>query len=168
MYGTGFFLMPYSMLQLSGDPGVPTNLGWVRWAGGFVLGIAIGPWLASEGWVKEQPFIAGLAAAFTLSGLALLYSAVSRRICRRGLVHMDANCPSWPCSRPANVVALWRQVAHGHTLQVDAGENAQAFPPRFFARSRQKTAVRTYHREQLTLLLSAMKPTWASGSETAA
>ena len=77
LYGIGFFLMPYSMLQLSGDPGVPTNLGWVRWAGGFVLGIAIGPWLASEGWVKEQPFIAGLAAAFTLSGLALLYSAVS-------------------------------------------------------------------------------------------
>ena len=30
-----------------------------------------------EGWVKEQPFIAGVAAAFTLSGLALLYSVVS-------------------------------------------------------------------------------------------
>ena len=77
IYGIGFLLMPYFMLQLSGDPGVPTNLGWVRWAGGFVLGIAIGPWLASKGWVKEQLFIAGLAAAFTLSGLALLYSVVS-------------------------------------------------------------------------------------------
>jgi hypothetical protein len=77
IYGIGFLLMPYFMLQLSGDPGAPTNSGWVRWAGGFVLGIAIGPWLASEGWVKEQPFIAGLAAAYTLSGLALLYSVVS-------------------------------------------------------------------------------------------
>ena len=77
IYGIGFLLMPYSMFQLSGDPGVPINSGWVRWAGGFVLGIAIGPWLASEGWVKEQPFIAGLAAAYTLSGLALLYSVVS-------------------------------------------------------------------------------------------
>jgi ribose/xylose/arabinose/galactoside ABC-type transport system permease subunit len=78
MYGFGFLLMPHALFQLSGDPGVPTNPGWVRWAGGFVLGIAIGPWLASEGWVKEQqPFIAGLAAAFTLSGLALLYSIVS-------------------------------------------------------------------------------------------
>jgi hypothetical protein len=77
IYGIGFLLMPYSMFQLSGDPGVPTNSGWVRWAGGFVLGIAIGPWLASEGWVKEQPFIAGLAVAYTLSGLALLYSVVS-------------------------------------------------------------------------------------------
>jgi hypothetical protein len=77
IYGIGFLLMPYSMFQLSGDPGAPTNSGWVRWAGGFVLGIAIGPWLASEGWVKEQPFIASLAAAYTLSVLALLYSAVS-------------------------------------------------------------------------------------------
>jgi len=77
IYGIGFLLMPYFMLQLSGDPGAPTNSGWVRWAGGFVLGIAIGPWLASEGWVKEQPFIAGLAAAYTLSVLALLYSVVS-------------------------------------------------------------------------------------------
>jgi hypothetical protein len=77
IYGFGFLLMPSSLFQLSGDPGAPSNPGWVRWAGGFVLGIAIGPWLASEGWVKEQPFIAGLAAAYTLSGLALLYSVIS-------------------------------------------------------------------------------------------
>jgi hypothetical protein len=77
LYGFGFLLMPDSIFQLSGDPGVPTNPGWVRWAGGFVLGIAMGPWLASEGWTTEQPFIAGLAAAFTLSGLALLYSVLS-------------------------------------------------------------------------------------------
>ena len=77
IYGFGFLLMPSSLFQLSGDPGAPSNPGWVRWAGGFVLGIAIGPWLASEGWVREHPFIAGLAAAYTLSGLALLYSVVS-------------------------------------------------------------------------------------------
>jgi hypothetical protein len=76
LYGTGFFLMPYSMLQLSGDPGVPTNLGWVRWAGGFVLGIAIGPWLASEGWVKEQPFIAGLAAACCEQGICWRWTPI--------------------------------------------------------------------------------------------
>lgn len=77
MYGFGLFLMPDTMFHLSGDPGVPANPGWVRWAGGFVLGISIGPWVAAEGWLDEQPFITGLAAAFTLSGLALLYSAVS-------------------------------------------------------------------------------------------
>ena len=49
IYGIGFLLMPYSMLQLSGDPGVPANSGWVRWAGGFVLGIAIDPWLRIGG-----------------------------------------------------------------------------------------------------------------------
>ena len=77
MYGFGFFLMPQALFQLSGDPGAPANPGWVRWAGGFVLGIAIGPWLASEGWLKQQPFIASLAIAYTLSGLALLYSVFS-------------------------------------------------------------------------------------------
>ena len=33
MYGFGFLLMPYAMFQLSGDPGVPANPSWVRWAG---------------------------------------------------------------------------------------------------------------------------------------
>ena len=95
MYGFGFLLMPDAMFLLSGDPGVPANSGWVRWAGGFVLGIAIGPWLASEGWVKEQPFIAGVAAAFTLSGLALLYSAADRLL-RRQSVECDRGKTDYP------------------------------------------------------------------------
>jgi hypothetical protein len=99
MYGFGFLLMPYAMFQLSGDPGVPANPGWVRWAGGFVLGIAIGPWLASEGWVKEQPFIAGVAAAFTLSGLALLYSVVSGEYAGAAWSY-GCQLSSWPCSPP--------------------------------------------------------------------
>jgi hypothetical protein len=77
MYGFGFLLMPQALFQLSGDPGAPANPGWVRWAGGFVLGVAIGPWLASEGWLKQQPFIASLAIAYALAGLALLYSVFS-------------------------------------------------------------------------------------------
>jgi hypothetical protein len=35
IYGIGFLLMPYSMFQLSGDPGAPTNSGWVRRAVGL-------------------------------------------------------------------------------------------------------------------------------------
>jgi hypothetical protein len=77
IYGIGFLLVPHALIELSGDPGAPSNPGWVRWAGGFVLGIAIGPWLASEGSTLEQAFMPGLAAAYTLSGLALVYSAVS-------------------------------------------------------------------------------------------
>jgi hypothetical protein len=77
VYGIGFLLMPQAMVQLSGDPGAPTNPGWLRWAGGFVLGIAIGPWLASEGSTMEQAFKLGLAIAYSLAGLALVYSALS-------------------------------------------------------------------------------------------
>ena len=88
MYGFGFLLLPDALLQLSGDPGVPTNPGWVR------CGISLGPWLASEGWVKEQqPFIAGLAAAFTLSGARAPLWRHKRRIWWRGLVHLDAYYP---------------------------------------------------------------------------
>jgi hypothetical protein len=77
VYGIGFLLMPQAMVQLSGDPGAPTNPGWLRWAGGFVLGIPIGPWLASEGSTMEQAFKLGLAIAYSLAGLALVYSALS-------------------------------------------------------------------------------------------
>jgi hypothetical protein len=77
IYGLGFLLTPEFFLELSGDPGAPTNPGWVRWAGGFLVGIAIGPWLAAEGWGKEHPFLAGLAAGYTLAGFALLYGVVS-------------------------------------------------------------------------------------------
>jgi hypothetical protein len=77
VYGIGFLLMPQAMVQLSGDPGAPTNPGWLRWAGGFVLGITIGPWLASEGSTMEQAFKLGLAIAYSLAGLALVYSALS-------------------------------------------------------------------------------------------
>ena len=93
----GLVVVPQFMLRLSEDPGVPTNPGWVRWAGGFLLGIALGPWLASEGWVKEQqPFVAGLAAAFTLSGLALLLVLrAGNMLARRGL--FGCQLSSWPC-----------------------------------------------------------------------
>jgi hypothetical protein len=37
MYGIGFLLMPSAMFQLSGDPGVPTNPGWVVGLGGLFL-----------------------------------------------------------------------------------------------------------------------------------
>jgi hypothetical protein len=68
--------MPYAMFQLSGDPGVPANPGWCAGLEALfsVLRSAHG---SHPRWAKEEPFIAGVAAAFTLSGLALLYSVVS-------------------------------------------------------------------------------------------
>ncbi len=41
IYGLGFLLLPHVIFNLSQDPGVPANAGWVRWAGGFVVGAAV-------------------------------------------------------------------------------------------------------------------------------
>ena len=74
IYGLGLLLFPQAMFTLSDDPGVPANPGWVRWAGGFVLGTAVAAWLAASNPESQRPLIVGLATAFTLVTLALLYS----------------------------------------------------------------------------------------------
>ena len=74
IYGLGLLLLPQAMFTLSDDPGVPANPGWVRWAGGFVLGTAVAAWLAASNPENQWPLMVGLATAFTLVTLALLYS----------------------------------------------------------------------------------------------
>jgi hypothetical protein len=74
IYGLGLLLFPQAMFTLSDDPGVPANPGWVRWAGGFVLGTAVAAWLAASTPESQRPLLVGLAIAFTLVTLALLYS----------------------------------------------------------------------------------------------
>ena len=74
IYGLGLLLFPQAMFTLSDDPGVPANPGWVRWAGGFVLGTAVAAWLAASNPENQWPLMVGLATAFTLVTLALLYS----------------------------------------------------------------------------------------------
>jgi hypothetical protein len=64
------------MFTLSEDPGVPANPGWVRWAGGLLLGTAIAAWLAASHPESQRPLVVGLATAFTLITLALLYSTL--------------------------------------------------------------------------------------------
>ncbi len=76
IYGVGFFLFPQVMLSISDDPGVPSNPGWVRWAGGLLLGTAIAAWLAASNPESQRPLVVGLATAFTLITLALLYSTL--------------------------------------------------------------------------------------------
>jgi hypothetical protein len=74
IYGLGLLLFPHAIFTLSHDPGVPANPGWVRWAGGFVLGTAVAAWLAANNPDSQRPLMMGLATAFTLVTLALLYS----------------------------------------------------------------------------------------------
>jgi hypothetical protein len=74
IYGLGLLLFPQAMFTLSDDPGVPANPGWVRWAGGFVLGTAVAAWLAAGNPENQWPLMVGLATAFTLVTLGLLYS----------------------------------------------------------------------------------------------
>jgi len=74
IYGLALLVFPQALFTLSDDPGVPANPGWVRWAGGFVLGTAVAAWLAASTPESQRPLIMGLAIAFTLVTLALLYS----------------------------------------------------------------------------------------------
>jgi len=76
IYGLGLLVFPQAMFTLSDDPGVPANPGWVRWAGGLLLGTAIAAWLAASNPESQRPLIVGLATAFTLIALALLYSTL--------------------------------------------------------------------------------------------
>ena len=76
IYGLALLLFPQAMFALSEDPGVPANPGWVRWAGGLLLGTAIAAWLAASYPEGQRPLVMGLATAFTLITLALLYSTL--------------------------------------------------------------------------------------------
>jgi hypothetical protein len=77
IYGVLFLLMPNFMFQLSQDPGVPANAGWVRWSGGFIIGVATAVFLAADNPERQQALALGLAIGYSLIALALLYSMFS-------------------------------------------------------------------------------------------
>src|SRR5262249_15604619 len=74
IYGLGLLLFPHAIFTLSNDPGVPANPGSGRLGGGFVLGTAVAAWLAGSKPESQGPLMMGLATAFTLVTLTLLYS----------------------------------------------------------------------------------------------
>ncbi len=76
IYGVGFLLFPQVIFNLSQDPGVPANAGWVRWAGGFVIGTAVACRLAATSPEAPKTLAVGLGIAFTLAAFALFFSAV--------------------------------------------------------------------------------------------
>ena len=57
IYGLGFFLAPTILFSMSQDPGFPAHPGWVRWAGGTLLGLVVGTWIASNDPAKQRFFV---------------------------------------------------------------------------------------------------------------
>jgi hypothetical protein len=58
-FGLFFLLVPDAMFDLTQDPGVPTN--------------PVAAWLAANNPEGQRPLVVGLATAFTLITLSLLY-----------------------------------------------------------------------------------------------
>jgi hypothetical protein len=77
IYGLLFLSLPETAFELSQDPGVPANPGWVRGSGAFLIGIALGAWLAADEPDKQRPIVVGLGFAYLLVALSLLYSIIS-------------------------------------------------------------------------------------------
>ena len=69
--------MPETAFELSQDPGVPANPGWVRGSGAFLIGIALAAWLAAQEPDKQRTLVVGLGLAYLLVALSLLYSTIS-------------------------------------------------------------------------------------------
>jgi hypothetical protein len=74
VYGVLFLFVPQWLFALSQDPGAPGSPGWVRWAGGLLIGVGVASWLASAKPETQRPLVVGLLTATTLIALALLYS----------------------------------------------------------------------------------------------
>lgn len=76
LYGLSFLLAPEMQFQMSQDPS-GIGAGWVRWAGGALIGFGVLQWLASADPAKQRPVVIGAIVTDALIALALLYSALS-------------------------------------------------------------------------------------------
>lgn len=70
-YGIGFFIMPGLLRDMAG--GTPVELGWIRWAGGMMLSLAVGGIQAYRNPAHQSSMVMTLTVAPLLIGLGLLY-----------------------------------------------------------------------------------------------
>ena len=72
IYGLGFFIVPDSLVELSG--GEPVFHGWLRWPGGVIIALGIGAILAYLKPKGQGIFVTSIAIGALLAGLAMLWA----------------------------------------------------------------------------------------------
>ena len=75
IYGLGFFIVPDSLVELSG--GAPVFHGWLRWSGGVIIALGIGAILTYLKPKGQGIFVTTIAIGSLLAGLAMLWSWIN-------------------------------------------------------------------------------------------
>ena len=75
IYGLGFFIVPDSLVELSG--GEPVFHGWLRWSGGVIIALGIGAILTYLKPKGQGIFVTTIALGALLAGLAMLWAWIN-------------------------------------------------------------------------------------------
>ena len=75
IYGLGFFIVPDSLVELSG--GEPVFHGWLRWSGGVIIALGIGAILVYLKPKGQGIFVTTIAIGTLLAGLAMLWTWIN-------------------------------------------------------------------------------------------
>ena len=75
IYGLGFFIVPDSLVELSG--GEPVFHGWLRWSGGIIIALGIGAILIYLKPKGQGIFVTIIAIGALLAGLAMLWALIN-------------------------------------------------------------------------------------------
>ena len=72
IYGLGFFIVPDSLVELSGSE--PVFHGWLRWSGGVIIALGIGAILTYLKPKGQGIFVTTIAIGALLAGLAMVWA----------------------------------------------------------------------------------------------
>jgi len=75
IYGLGFFIVPDSLVELSG--GEPVFHGWLRWSGGVIIAFGIGAILTYLKPKGQGIFVTTIAIGALLAGVAMLWALIN-------------------------------------------------------------------------------------------
>ena len=75
IYGLGYFIVPDSLVELSGSE--PVFHGWLRWSGGVIIALGIGAILTYLKPKGQGIFVTTIAIGALLAGLAMLWAWIN-------------------------------------------------------------------------------------------